>query len=75
MTHHILLVSNFLQKPIAELVYLISKAVSNIMLYHHRKAVIKQTIKELSNMSDKDLDDIGINRYDIPFIARGEFHR
>ncbi len=75
MTHHILVVSNFLQKPIAELAYSISKAITDISLYHHRQAIIRKTIKELSAMSDKDLDDIGINRYDIPFIAKGEYHR
>lgn len=71
MTHHILAVSNFLQKPIAELVYSISKAISDIMLYRKKEAIIRQTIRELSNMSDSELADIGINRYDIPFLARG----
>lgn len=75
MTQHILVVSNFLQKPIAELAYSISKAVTDISLYYRRQAVIRQTIKELSAMTDRDLDDIGINRYDIPFVARDVYHR
>jgi uncharacterized protein YjiS (DUF1127 family) len=30
----------------------------------------RQTLKELSAMSDKDLADIGINRYDIKSIIK-----
>jgi uncharacterized protein YjiS (DUF1127 family) len=36
-----------------------------------RRAMIERTIKELSAMSDRELNDIGINRYDIPRIAGG----
>ena len=74
MTHHILVISNFLQKPIAEVAYKIVNAIDNFNSYRRREAEIRQAIRELSSMSDKDLDDIGINRYDIPFIARGEYH-
>ena len=75
MTHHILVVSNFLQKPIAELTYSISKAITDISLYRRRRAVINQTIKELSNMTDRDLADIGICRGDIEDVARGVYDR
>jgi uncharacterized protein YjiS (DUF1127 family) len=75
MTHHILAVTNLLQNSISEVMYSVTKAINDMIIYHHQQAVIRQTIKELSSMSDKDLDDIGVNRYDIPFIARGEFHR
>lgn len=34
-----------------------------------RRAQVKKTIKELSNLTDRELNDIGINRYDIPRIA------
>lgn len=70
MTQHILLVSNFLQKPIAELAYKVVTAIDNLVLYHRRQQVIKQTIKELSSMTDRDLADIGISRGDIQYVAR-----
>jgi uncharacterized protein YjiS (DUF1127 family) len=38
---------------------------------HARRAQARKTIKELSNLSDRELRDIGINRYDIPRIAGG----
>lgn len=34
--------------------------------------VERATIKELNNLSDRDLDDIGISRSDIPYIAKQE---
>jgi len=36
-----------------------------------QNAKAKQTIKELSSLSDKDLNDIGISRGDIHSIAYG----
>jgi uncharacterized protein YjiS (DUF1127 family) len=36
-----------------------------------RKAKVRRTMKELSQLTDKELNDIGINRYDIPRIAGG----
>lgn len=35
-----------------------------------RKMAAKETIFELNNLSNKDLKDLGINRGDIPFIAK-----
>lgn len=32
----------------------------------------RATIKELNNLSDRDLDDIGISRADIPYVAKQE---
>lgn len=32
-------------------------------------SIYKRTLNELSSMSDRDLNDIGISRGDIPFIA------
>lgn len=40
----------------------------NLMVEH---AKIKQTIKELNALSDKELNDIGINRGEIWAIAHG----
>ncbi|MEH3144203.1 MAG: DUF1127 domain-containing protein [Methylobacterium frigidaeris] len=30
----------------------------------------RETVTELSRLSDRELDDLGINRYEIPGIAR-----
>jgi Uncharacterized conserved small protein len=30
----------------------------------------RQTVSELSRMSDRELSDLGISRGDIPFVAR-----
>jgi uncharacterized protein YjiS (DUF1127 family) len=40
-----------------------------------QKALERQTIKELSRLSDRELHDLGIGRSDIGSIARGTFHR
>jgi uncharacterized protein YjiS (DUF1127 family) len=37
-----------------------------------RRSRYKRTFAELSRMTDHELNDIGIARYDIPRIARGE---
>lgn len=66
MTHTKLTQSSFLTR-VNEVV----KAISN----HYRKRLaIKNTISELSRLSDRDLDDIGLNRGDIYFIAHADAH-
>ena len=71
MTHHILLVNNFLQKPIANVTYAVVRFFEDKIQAYKERQMYKRTVRELSAMSDKDLCDIGINRYDIPFIAKG----
>ena len=39
-----------------------------------RNAIIARTRRELSNLTDHELKDIGIGRSDIESIARGTFH-
>lgn len=75
MTHHILVISSFLQKPIADATYAVVRFFEESIQRYKERQMYKKTVKELSKMSDKDLYDIGINRYDIPFIARGDFNR
>lgn len=31
----------------------------------------RETVSELSRMSDRELSDLGISRGDIPFVSRG----
>lgn len=39
-----------------------------------RKAMYRQTRRELNNLTNRDLHDLGISRSDIESIARGTFH-
>jgi len=43
--------------------------------YIKRKILYKNTINELNSLSSRELSDIGINRGDIPFIAKQLAHR
>jgi len=68
MTQLVLEVSNFLTKPIEGLFDFLktwNDAIRRNKEYH-------QTIKELSVLTDKELNDIGIARGDIRSIARGD---
>jgi uncharacterized protein YjiS (DUF1127 family) len=42
-----------------------------LRLWQMKRARYDRTFKELSKLSNKELRDIGINRYDIDRIARG----
>ena len=46
-----------------------TQTLKSILLKIKQRSEIKRTIKELEAMSDRDLYDIGISRYDIPMIA------
>lgn len=66
MTQHILAISNYLRSPIEGLLdYL--KIWS---AYVKRQRDINQTVKELQQLTDAELNDIGINRGDIYSVAR-----
>ena len=65
MTHLTLTISNYLQSPIEGLFSLIKKYKE--MRTHN--AIARQTIKELSQLTDKELSDIGIARGEIYAIA------
>jgi uncharacterized protein YjiS (DUF1127 family) len=34
----------------------------------------RETVSELSRLTDRELDDLGISRYDIDAVARGSVH-
>jgi len=42
------------------------------LAYRARQAEIKQTINELSRLTDHELNDIGFSRGDIVSVARGD---
>lgn len=66
MTQHILTLNNYLMNPINGFFNLV-KDIRKAMDDHAR---INATIKELRKLSDRELNDIGINRGDIYSIAR-----
>jgi uncharacterized protein YjiS (DUF1127 family) len=69
MTQHILTVSSFLLNPISEFLNSIG-SVSNRLASSYKEArTARATIKELEALTDMELNDIGIARGDIYYIA------
>lgn len=69
MTQHILTVSSFLLNPISEFVNSISSVSSKLANSYKEARTARDTINELSKLTDKELNDIGIARGDIYYIA------
>jgi uncharacterized protein YjiS (DUF1127 family) len=76
MTQLVLMLNNYLQRPITEIVSVISNAFFALAKayerYADRRATYyhaQHTIRELSRLSDKDLNDIGISRGQILEVA------
>ena len=70
MTQAIMTVSHLLQDALEGLVDLVRQWRRN----RARKAMIATTRKELRNLTDHELKDLGIGRSDIESIARGTFN-
>jgi len=68
MAHYVLTASSWLQDAIEGF----SDLRRSMKLRAERKASYKQTYKELSKLTDYELNDIGICRGDIRNIARGD---
>ena len=66
MTQHILTLNNYLLNPINGLINL----VKDIRKAMDDRSRFNATVKELRKLSDRELNDIGINRGDIYSIAR-----
>lgn len=69
MTHTLTVKQNYLTSNINKLYQKVVSYFGTTLEKSQQKALYRKTVKELSKMSDRDLADIGINRYDIPFIA------
>jgi len=69
MTQAIMTVSHLLQDALEGLVDLVRQWRRN----RARKAMIATTRRELRNLTDHELKDLGIGRSDIESIARGTF--
>lgn len=67
MTQVLLIQVTFIQAAISGLVDIVKQLKASYKL----SVEIRQTIKELSQLSDKELNDIGISRGDIYSVANG----
>ena len=68
MTHYVLTASSWIQDAIEGF----SDLRRSMKLRAERKASYNRTLKELSQLNDFELNDIGICRGDIKNIARGD---
>ena len=68
MTQHILTINNYLQNPIEGIVSWVKSVRKSYVWAKH----VRQTVKELGKLSDKELRDIGISRGDIYAVATGD---
>ena len=68
MTQHILAINNYLRSPIEGLLQFSKRWSEN----YQRKQQIKRTIRELSQLTDNELKDIGLGRGDIYSVASGD---
>lgn len=68
MTQHILTINNYLQSPIEGLLSWV-KSVRKSYVWAKE---VRQTIKELNKLSNRELQDIGISRGDIYSVAAGD---
>ena len=69
MTKHILTINNYLLNPVSEFLVNLSSLPTKIANSYSNHRIARRTIKELEALTDKELNDIGIGRCDIYYIA------
>lgn len=69
MTHHILFINNRLSGLITDIAHAFVKLADRLAHAAKVRAQRRETYKQLSKLSDKELLDMGISRYDIEAIA------
>ena len=69
MTQHILTVSSYLLNPISEFLNSIGSVSNRLTSSYNDARKARATIKELEALTDMELNDIGIARGDIYYIA------
>ena len=69
MTQHILTASNYLLNPISEFLCTLSTLPNNIANSYRRSKSARNTMRELYSLTHAELNDIGITRGDIRYIA------
>lgn len=70
MTHIALVISNYLQSPISEVLTAISNLYATARSNYAKHLIYKSTLKELSRLTDYQLLDMGLSRYDLHELAR-----
>jgi uncharacterized protein YjiS (DUF1127 family) len=50
----------------------VASAFEAVRLHFARRSAYRQTFKELSNLDDRTLEDLGLNRLDLEEVAREE---
>lgn len=70
MTQHILAINNYLRSPIEGILQFLK----NWNRGYQQKKAIRRTIKELNQLTDAELNDIGLGRGDIYSVAHGDPH-
>ncbi len=53
----------------------VSNIFSGLVSYYQHRKQVNKTISELSSLSNRELNDMGISRGDIYAIANEKFHR
>lgn len=53
----------------------VSNIFSRLVSYYQHRKQVNKTIRELSSLTNRELNDMGISRGDIRGIANGTFHR
>ena len=69
MTQHILFISDLFAKPLTDIIHNITTGIQNFSEAKKARQKHRQTVRELTSLSDRDLLDMGISRYDIERIA------
>ena len=69
MTHHILYINSILAGLITDITHAFVKLADRLAHAAKVRAQRRETFKQLSRLSDKELLDMGISRYDIEQIA------
>jgi uncharacterized protein YjiS (DUF1127 family) len=69
MTHHILYINSLLAGLITDITHAFVRLADRLAHTAKVRAQRRETFKQLSRLSDKELLDMGITRYDIEAIA------
>ena len=69
MTQHILFISDLFAKPLTDIIHSITTGIQKLSEARKIRQKRPQTVRELRSLSDRELQDMGISRYDIERIA------
>ena len=72
MTQHILTLNNYLLSPASQFLNDLIDAIREYAKARKIHSAARKTVKELSALNNRELNDIGIGRGDIQSIAYGD---